>query len=141
MVNRLLVGVSATLLLVSLVLVLLWWVKGWSVGAFQEMTRLGGLGAVAFLTCLAVLQIAGLAFAAIVLLRAAKFWSIGMHTLMALAALGMLVGSSLCWFTPALGGPVILATLLVFWRCCSSTLGVRVAKRRQSPNRMLSNCR
>ena len=65
MVNRLLVGVSATLLLVSLVLVLLWWVKGWSVGAFQEMTRLGGLGAVAFLTFLAVLQIAGLAFAAI----------------------------------------------------------------------------
>jgi len=112
MVNRLLLGASATLLLLSLVLVLLWWVKGWSVGAFQEMMRLGGLGAVAFLTCLAVLQIAGLAFAAIVLLRAAKFWSIGMHTLMALAALGMLVGSSLCWFTPALGGPVILATLL-----------------------------
>jgi hypothetical protein len=107
--NRVTVAVCGTVVLLSILAGLLWWLIGFRRGAFQEISA-GGFGL--FLVLFAVFQVAACAIAS------ALVWKFhrAEHELSSwpmIVLAGLLAFAALCWgVTPLLGMPVLLAVIV-----------------------------
>lgn len=94
---------------ISIVLGLTWWFIAWQKGALANLPRLG----LVMLLGLGIFQILGWAVVFLILRRSLRrSRSLSSGVVLGISA-GILIGNLVWWFTPVLGAPLILLTIVV----------------------------